>query len=60
MLFRSVELHLARQLNAEQKLPRQIILKTRRLLERAQQNTDGVIHYEDVFEEARDVSKFFL
>ena len=58
--LRNVELHLARQLNAEQKLPRQIILKTRRLLERAQQNTDGVIHYEDVFEEARDVSKFFL
>ncbi len=58
--LRNVELHLARQLNAEQKLPRQIILKTRRLLERTQQNTDGVIRYEDVFEEARDVSKFFL
>lgn len=55
--LRNIELHLARQLNAEQKLPRQIILKTRYLLEIAQQNPDGVIRYADVFEEVRDVSK---
>jgi hypothetical protein len=58
--LRNIELHLARQLNAEQKLPRQIILKTRHLLEKAQQNPDWVIHYEDVFEEARDVSESLI
>jgi len=47
--LRNVEFHLARQLPAEQKLPRKIILKARHLLERADHNTDGYIHYNDVF-----------
>jgi len=56
--LRNVELHLARQLDADNKLPRQIILKTRKLLNQARQNHDGAIHYENVFgEEMRNVNR---
>jgi len=53
----NVELHLARQLDAEKKLPRQIIIKAHALLKQAQKNPDLAIHYENLFrEEIRHVA----
>jgi hypothetical protein len=54
--LRNVEFHLAQQLDFENKLPRQIIKAVRFLLERASQNPDHYIHYNDVYTgEANDV-----
>lgn len=47
--LRNVELQLARQLNAEKKLPREMIKKVGTLLEQAGQNTDHFIHAIDIF-----------
>lgn len=51
--LRNVDLHLARQIPATHKTPRQIIRKTAELLTRASQNTDGCIHALDIEEEEK-------
>jgi hypothetical protein len=54
---RNVELMLARQLNAEEKLPRQIIMKTRHLLVKASHHPNKMIEYADILEETRNVNQ---
>lgn len=46
--LRNIELQLARQLNAEKKLPREMIKKVSALLEQASHNADSFIHAIDI------------
>jgi hypothetical protein len=45
-----VELEIARQLPLEKKLPRQMILRTKKILSKAAKNADNLIHSEDLFQ----------
>lgn len=47
--IQDVELHLAHQLSEKNKLPRQMIIKSRELITRAEMHNDGLIHYADLF-----------